>query len=237
MEGKVLSDEIYNTQNVYMAVPFLSNIQKKLLEKVYDKKYEVKGKRVIVVGGGDTAMDCVRTSVREGASNVQCVYRRNESSMPGSKKEVAAAKEEGVEFVYFSTPKNFVATPEGKVIGINFVKTELATSQYGRADVREVPGSEHVLEADVFILALGFNNEKLRFLQENGVATNEWGAIAVQQGQETSKTRVFAGGDAVRGADLVVTAALDGREAAMQILEQIFAREGAAPVGAVTAKA
>ncbi|MGB0524719.1 MAG: glutamate synthase subunit beta [Flammeovirgaceae bacterium] len=223
MEGKVLNDEGYQSKNIYMAVPFLTNIQKKLEAKQFDKKYDVKGKRVIVIGGGDTAMDCVRTSIREGATRVQCVYRRDETNMPGSQKEVKAAKEEGVEFVFMTSPKNFVADKAGNVTGMKFVKTELSEpAAEGRQRVNEIEGSEHIMEADVIILALGFNHEKFKFLEDAGVALDEWGAIQVNAQGETTKTGVYAGGDVVRGADLVVTAALDGREAAMNILERIL---------------
>jgi glutamate synthase (NADPH/NADH) small chain len=226
MEGRVLGYEGYNADNVYMAVPFLTNIQKKIEERPYDKKYQVTGKRVLVIGGGDTAMDCVRTSVREKAAHVMCVYRRDEANMPGSRKEVAAAKEEGVEFVYQTTPKSFVADADGKVLGMKFVRTQLgAPGPDGRAEMEEVPGSEFVQEADVIVLALGFNNEKLGFLAENGIETNKWGGIITDKTGQTSKPRVYAGGDASRGADLVVTAALDGREAAMQIMEALLQQE------------
>lgn len=226
MSGKVLDNESYQSDRIYMAVPFLTNIQKKLEEKTFDKKYDVKGKKIIVIGGGDTAMDCVRTSVRQGAAQVQCVYRRDEINMPGSRKEVEAAKEEGVEFVFLTTPKNFVADPEGNVTGMKFIKTTLSEAdESGRQRVQEVEDSEHVMEADVIILALGFNNEKFKFLTEYGIELDEWGAIKVNDAGETTKENVFAGGDVVRGADLVVTAALDGREAAMHILEKILQEE------------
>ena len=223
MAGRVLDNESYNTDNIYMSVPFLTNIQKKLEDKIYDRKYDVKGKKVMVIGGGDTAMDCVRTSIRQGAKSVQCVYRRNESNMPGSRKEVKAAKEEGVEFVFQTTPKSFVANEEGEVVGMKFSKTRLVQLEASeRAKVEEIPNSEHTLEADVIILALGFSNEKLAFFTENGIEVEAWGAIKVSEEGETSVPNVFAGGDAVRGADLVVTAALDGREIAIKMLERIL---------------
>jgi len=223
MAGKVLDNESYNTDNIYMAVPFLTNIQKKLEERTFDKKYDVAGKSVLVIGGGDTAMDCVRTSVRQSAKSVKCVYRRDEENMPGSRKEVKAAKEEGVEFIYHTTPKNFVADDAGKVLGMKFANTELqAVEGSERAKVVEVPQSEHIIEADVVILALGFNNEKLKFFVENNIALEPWGAIKVDEYGETSVPNVFAGGDATRGADLVVTAALDGREIALKMLERIL---------------
>jgi len=222
-EGRVLDYEAYNDDNIYMAVPFLTNIQKKLEELPFDKKFEVSGKNVMVIGGGDTAMDCVRTSVREGAASVKCVYRRDEASMPGSRKEVKSAKEEGVEFIFNTTPKNFVAEKGKNVKGVSYVKTELVyTENNNRGKIVELEGTEHVIEADVIILALGFSNQKIEFLEKNDIQLNEWGAIIVDEKQQTSLDRVFAGGDTTRGADLVVTAALDGREAANHILDAIF---------------
>ncbi len=187
MAGRVLDSETYNTDNIYMSVPFLTNIQKKIEERTHDKKYNVNGKKVIVIGGGDTAMDCVRTSVREGAHQIQCVYRRDEINMPGSRKEVKAAKEEGVEFIFQTTPKSFVSDESGKVVGMKFVKTKLSEAdESGRQKVEEIPNSEHVIEADVMILALGFSNEKLKFFTENNIELEEWGAVKVNEEGETS---------------------------------------------------
>ena len=221
-EGKVLSYDSYNTSNIYMAVPFLTNVQRRLLGKNFDSKFNVAGKQVLVIGGGDTAMDCVRTSVREGAAGVKCVYRRDEANMPGSKKEVKAAKEEGVEFIFNTQPKNFMADEEGNVLGMKFVQTEPDhTSSYERAWFKEVAGSEHVILGDVIILALGFNTEQLKFLNEGGVRSNRMGGIITDNFMQTTREGVFAGGDAVRGADLAVNAALDGREAAMNIIRHL----------------
>ncbi len=222
LQGRVLDQESYNTPNLYMAVPYLTNAQKIITEQPYDKKYHVAGKHVIVIGGGDTAMDCVRTSLRLGASRVQCLYRRDEANMPGSRKEVQAAKEEGVEFIYQKSPKRLLSDDRGWLVGAEFVDTQLVPQPDGRDRVEEVEGSERVWSADVIILALGFKNERLPFLEENGIALNEWGAIQVDEHQQTTKTGVFAGGDGVRGADLAVTAALDGREAALHIIDFIF---------------
>ncbi len=225
-EGKVLNYEGYNMFNVYMAVPFLTNIQKKLLGKKSDAKYKVEGKDVLVIGGGDTAMDCVRTSIREGAESVKCIYRRDEANMPGSRKEVKAAKEEGVEFIFNIMPKNFVASARGTIMGMNFVKTRLTeNSGNARATFEEVPETEHIIEGDIIILALGFNHEQLVFLNENGISTNRLGAIITDEKMQTTREGVFAGGDAVRGADLVVNAALDGREAAMAMIEYVYGKE------------
>ncbi len=222
-EGKLLSYENYNTHNIYMAVPFLTNIQMKLLGKKHDAKYNVTGKDVLVIGGGDTAMDCVRTSVREGANSVKCIYRRDEENMPGSRREVKSAKEEGVEFIFNTAPKNFVANARGNIMGMNFVKTALTQNgQPGRASFEELSKTEHAIDGDIIILALGFNIEQLQFLNENGIRTNRLGGIITNEKMQTTRDGVFAGGDAVRGADLVVNAALDGREAAMAIAEYVL---------------
>eukprot|EP01025_Chloroclados_australasicus_P056846 TRINITY_DN70711_c0_g1_i1.p1 TRINITY_DN70711_c0_g1~~TRINITY_DN70711_c0_g1_i1.p1 ORF type:complete len:193 (+),score=38.70 TRINITY_DN70711_c0_g1_i1:54-581(+) len=171
-------------------------------------------------------MDCVRTSVREGAEKVHCVYRRGEADMPGSRKEVKSAKEEGVEFLFFNSPKSFVADDKGMITGMKLIQTELIPGKDGgRGRIIELDGSEQIMHADVIILALGFNNQKVEFLEKNGIELNDWGAIKVDENQQTTKEGVYAGGDTTRGADLVVTAALDGREAAYKILEKIFDEE------------
>lgn len=225
-EGRVLSHEGYNSDNVYMAVPFLTNIQKKLLEKPYDPKYSVEGKSIMVIGGGDTAMDCVRTCVRAGAKDVKCVYRRDEENMPGSTKEVKAAKEEGVQFVFNTAPKNFIADKEGNILGMKLVDTIIEKgTKSERGKVVEVKNSEYNMEADIIILALGFNHQQIDFLNKNGIETNQYGAVVVDENMQTTQKNIFAGGDAVRGADLAVNAALDGREAAMKITAYIHEKQ------------
>jgi glutamate synthase (NADPH) small chain len=222
-EGKVLNYEGYNSDAVFMAVPFLTQVQQKLLGKKFDAKYNVAGKNVVVIGGGDTAMDCVRTSIREEANSVKCIYRRDEANMPGSSKEVKAAKEEGVQFLFNTMPKNFMADEKGNINGMKFVQTELKqNTSGGRAEFALVEDSEFVLDADVIILALGFNNQQIEFLAKNGIETDKYGAIVVDETMQTTRKGVFAGGDAVRGADLAVNAALDGREAALKIMEFVF---------------
>lgn len=222
LQGRVLDGKAYNTPNLYMAVPFLTNAQKQITEQPYDKKYHVAGKHVMVIGGGDTAMDCVRTSLRLGARQVECIYRRDEKNMPGSRKEVQAAKEEGINFVYLKSPKRLLADSKGWLVGAEFVDTQLIPQENGRDKVEEIPGTESVWSADVVILALGFTNEKAPFLTENGIELNAWGAIKTDENQQTTRIGVFAGGDNVRGADLAVTAALDGREAAFRIIEMLL---------------
>jgi len=211
-----------DAKGAMMAMDFLVNIQKKLFGDPYDKDKEVKEKSVVVIGGGDTAMDCVRTAIREGAKKAVCVYRRDEQSMPGSRKEVKNAKEEGAEFVYNAAPTRVLTDDEGRVVGVEFVKTISTVDKSGKRKLEIVKNSEFTMEADVVIFALGFENTPLEFLAQHGIETNEWGAIKVNEAYETTKPGVFAGGDCYRGAHLVVTAAYDGREAAKSIVYKVL---------------
>lgn len=222
-QGKVLNYEGYNSNNIFMATSFLTNIQKKLLAKPFDKKYNVIGKNVIVIGGGDTAMDCVRTCIRESAASVKCIYRRDEANMPGSKKEVKAAKEEGVTFIFNTTPKHFIANAQNEIMGMQFMRTQQnEPDATGRIAFTEVANSEHSIEADIIILALGFDAEQLQFLKDNNITINQYGNVIVNEDRQSSNEKIFAGGDIVRGADLAVNAALDGREAAYKIAEYVM---------------
>jgi glutamate synthase (NADPH/NADH) small chain len=209
-------------ENSFTAMGFLTAIQRKEFNTNYDKKYEVKDKRVVVVGGGDTAMDCLRTSIREGAKSVTCAYRRDVQNMPGSKKEYHNSVEEGAEFEFNASPKEVVLDDDGKLIGIKMIKTKLgAKDESGRQRMEEVKGSEYVINADIVIFALGFNPQIPKFLAENGIQTNSWGGVIVNEKYETTTPGIFAGGDCYRGADLVVTAAYDGREAAKAIISSL----------------
>jgi glutamate synthase (NADPH/NADH) small chain len=176
------------------------------------------GKAVVVVGGGDTAMDCVRTSIRQGARSVKCLYRRDRANMPGSAREVAHAMEEGVEFIYLSAPKAF--TGNGRVAGVSAHRMHLGMADAsGRQTPIVMPGSDFTLEADLVIKALGFDAEDLHeTLAEPGLDLQAWGTIKVAWPDgATSLPGVFAAGDIVRGASLVVWAIRDGREAAAAI--------------------
>ncbi|MEF3191806.1 MAG: glutamate synthase subunit beta [Campylobacterales bacterium] len=207
-----------DAENVFMAIDFLTAIQKKLFGEASDAKYDVKGKNVVVIGGGDTAMDCLRTSIREGARSVRCLYRRDAANMPGSRKEYKNAIEEGAEFIFNVAPKALVVDENGHVVMVKMVKTELGEpDEKGRRRIVEVAGSEFDVEADVVIMALGFSPETPSFLAQSGIVFNSWGGIVVDARGMTSRPGVFAGGDAVRGADLVVNAAYDGREVAANI--------------------
>ena len=207
---------------VTLALPFLIANARRLLGSgpADDPLLDLKDKRVVVLGGGDTAMDCVRTSVRLGAASVSCVYRRDEANMPGSRREVKNAKDEGVEFLFNRQPlairaqnSNGGASQAGAV---TVVETRLgAADANGRQVAETVPDSESELAADVVILAFGFRPSPASWLAEHGVALEKDGRIKVGPGlpYQTSNPKIFAGGDNVRGADLVVTAVHDGRAA------------------------
>ena len=213
-----------DAKGCYLAMDYLVDIQKKLFEEERENPIEVKGKRVVVIGGGDTAMDCVRTSLREQASSVKCLYRRDAHNMPGSKKEYINAKEEGVEFEFYCSPKEILKDENGAVIGVEMVKTRLGEPDTsGRQRVEEIPSSEFTVPADVVIFALGFDPVSYPFLSENGIETDKWNGIIVDENYETTKAGVYAGGDCHRGADLVVTAVRDGREAAKAMVKKFRA--------------
>ncbi len=204
------------------ALPFLiSNINRVMgFEKDADDFIDMKDLKVVVLGGGDTAMDCVRTSIRHGADDVKCVYRRDEANMPGSMREVANAKEEGVEFLWNRQPIEIVG--DGKVEGVKVVTTQLGEpDERGRRRPEPVPGSEEVIPADRVVIAFGFRPSPAAWLSDFSVDVNSWGGITADQNKhkfQTSNDKIFAGGDMVRGSDLVVTAVFEGREAAEGIL-------------------
>lgn len=215
-----------NGKNVFLAIEFLKNIQQKHFEEQYDQKFEVTGKNVVVIGGGDTAMDCIRTSLREGASSVKCLYRRDMINMPGSRKEFKNAKEEGAEFIFNASPKEVLLNSEGEVIGVEMLKTLLSQKDAsGRQRVEIVDESEFRVDADIVIFALGFDQVNPNFLSENGIETNKWGELIADDNLECSKAFVFTGGDCYRGSDLVVTAAEDGKIAAHAIAKKLFGSE------------
>ena len=181
-------------------------------------RFSAKGKNVVVVGGGDTAMDCVRTSIRQGAQSVTCLYRRNRQNMPGSQREVANATEEGVTFEWLSNPEAFLGNE--KVKAVRAVRMRLgAPDPSGRQSPVVVEGSQFTLKADLVIKALGFDPEDLPVLfQCPDLVTTRWGTLKTDiRTFMTSVDGVFAAGDIVRGASLVVWAIRDGRDAAEQI--------------------
>ena len=222
-KGKKAGLKGEDAPNVYLAMDFLVNIQKKIFDESIEKNIDVKDKNVVVIGGGDTAMDCVRTSLREKAKSVKCLYRRDAYNMPGSKKEYVNAKEEGVEFEFYVAPKQLIIDESGCVVSVEMIKTKLSQpDESGRQKVEEVAGSNYFVDADVVILALGFDMQEYSFLASNGIETDKWGQILVDSNYETTKSGVYAGGDCHRGADLVVTAVRDGREAAKAIVAKLL---------------
>jgi glutamate synthase (NADPH/NADH) small chain len=222
-QGRVANLEGSEAKNTYLAMEFLTNIQKKLFGELYDTNIDVQDKKVVVIGGGDTAMDCVRTSLREKAQSVECLYRRDAENMPGSKKEYINAKEEGVEFTFYVAPKAIISNENGEVTGVKMIETKLGEPDAsGRQSVVEVEGSEFMVDADVVIYALGFDPVKYDFLASHGIELDRWDGIIVNENFETTKAGIYAGGDCHRGADLVVTAAFDGREAAKAISKKLL---------------
>ncbi len=223
MKGGFPGEEL---SGVYDALPFLvANVNRNLgFEKDAKDFISVEGQRVVVLGGGDTAMDCNRTSIRQGAESVSCVYRRDEENMPGSRREVANAKEEGVRFQFNRQPIEVVGN--GKVEGIKVVSTQLGEpDENGRRRPEVIPGSEEIIPADVVLVAFGFQPSPESWFSDHDVKVNSWGGVEAPEEQtykfQTTNPKVFAGGDMVRGSDLVVTAIWEGREAAEGILDYL----------------
>ena len=190
---------------------------------------DAEGKNVVVIGGGDTAMDCVRTAVRQGAKSVKCLYRRDRANMPGSQREVENAEEEGVQFEWLTAPKGY--TGDGSVSGVRAVRMRLgAPDVTGRQTPEEVAGSDETLKADLAIKALGFEPEDLpKLWGTDGLEVTRWGTIKADfRTKQTSLPSVYAVGDIVRGASLVVWAIRDGREAADAIMDQFNAASAVA---------
>ena len=212
--------------NVFKALDYLISSTNRLLKIEQDKEkfINLKGKNVIVLGGGDTAMDCNRTAVRQGAKSVKCLYRRDEKNMPGSKREVTNAKEEGVEFEFNIQPIEIIG--DGKVEGIKVVRTELGEPDHnGRRVPIPIPGSELIIEADAVIIAFGFRASPADWFKDFNINTQNNGLVLAAEEQQykfqTSNNKIFSGGDMVRGSDLVVTAIWEGREAAKSIIEYV----------------
>ncbi|HFE37038.1 MAG TPA: glutamate synthase small subunit [Gammaproteobacteria bacterium] len=210
----------------HKALPYLiSNTNHVMDYKIEGNRFvDLKGQHVIVLGGGDTAMDCNRTAVRQKANSVTCVYRRDEANMPGSKREVANAKEEGVEFLFNRQPVEIVGT--NKVEGLKVVTTKLGEAdENGRQRPVVIEGSEEILPADAVIVAFGFQPSPSDWFSDFNIKIDNRGRVTAAETSEykfqTSNPKVFAGGDMVRGSDLVVTAVFEGREAAQGILDYL----------------
>ncbi len=217
-------------ENIFPAMDFLTASNKKGLgDKVelFDKGIlNAEGKDVVVIGGGDTAMDCVRTSVRQKAKSVKCLYRRDKNNMPGSAREVLNAEEEGVEFVWLSSPKEFIG--KNKVEKLLVSKIELGEpDESGRRRPEVKDGSDFEIKADMVIKALGFDPEDLpKLFGSKDLFVTKWGTIKSDfNTMETNLKGVFAAGDIVRGASLVVWAIKDGRDAASSIKKYLEAKE------------
>ena len=211
---------------VYDALPFLIANVNRLMGFEQDEAdfISMEGKKVVVLGGGDTAMDCVRTSIRQQAESVTCAYRRDELNMPGSRREVTNAREEGVNFMFNCQPVEVIADNRGKAMGIKFVETRLGEpDEKGRRRPEPLEGSEQILEADAIIMAFGFKPNPAPWFEQFDIKLADWGGVIAPEEQEfgfqTSNPKVFAGGDMVRGSDLVVTAIWEGRQAAEGILD------------------
>ncbi len=223
MKGGFPGEDLHG---VFEALPFLvSNANRVLrIEQETGDFIDMRGQRVIVLGGGDTAMDCNRTSVRQGARSVTCVYRRNEANMPGSRREVANAREEGVRFMWNRQPIEIVG--HGRVEGIKVVQTRMgAPDARGRRRPEVVVGSEEIVPADCVLVAFGFRPSPAPWFQDFGIETDGRGQVTAYGNAEykfqTTNPKIFAGGDMVRGSDLVVTAVFEGREAAEGILDYL----------------
>ena len=208
--------------NIFPAMEFLTASNKKGLgdkvELFDDGTLDGEGKDIVVIGGGDTAMDCVRTSIRQKAKSVKCLYRRDKENMPGSAREVANAEEEGVEFVWLSSPKKFIGTNKVKSLIIDKIKLG-EPDDSGRRKPEVQKNSEFNIKADIVIKALGFDPEDLPKLFDcEGLQVTKWGTLKTDfETMETNLQGVFAAGDIIRGASLVVWAIKDGREAAISI--------------------
>ncbi len=223
----------YDLKNIFPAMKFLTASNRKGLgDKVKDfdsGKLNAENKNVVVIGGGDTAMDCVRTAVRQNAKSVKCLYRRDRENMPGSAREVHNAEEEGVEFIWLSSPKKFNGLSHVSSVSVNKMKLGEVDSS-GRKKPELLSDSEFEIKADMVIEALGFDPEDLPILfQAKDLSISKWGTLKINlKSFETNLPGVFAAGDIVRGASLVVWAIRDGREAAVSInnyLEQKLSKK------------
>ncbi len=219
-----------NLQNIFPAMQFLTASNKKGLgDKVelFDNgTLNAKGKNVVVIGGGDTAMDCVRTAVRQKAKSVKCLYRRDKNNMPGSAREVGNAEEEGVEFIWLTSPKQFIGKQKISEVEVNKMKLGEPDSS-GRKKPEIKAGSEFKIPADIVIKSLGFDPEDIpKLFDTHELAVSKWGTIKIDlTSMQTNLDGVFAAGDIVRGASLVVWAIRDGRDAAKQIEKYLQERQ------------
>lgn len=219
VRGGIPGEEL---SGVHEALPYLvSNIYRDMkLDGAPGPYVNLEGKQVVVLGGGDTGMDCNRTAIRQGAASVSCAYRRNEQNMPGSRREVFNSKEEGVNFLFNQQPLEIVGTD--RVTGVKLIETILGDPDAGgRRRPEPVAGTEQIITADAVIIAFGFRPSPADWFASAGIGTMLNGRVRVdsigKHSFQTTNPKVFAGGDMVRGSDLVVTAVFEGREAAAGI--------------------
>jgi glutamate synthase (NADPH/NADH) small chain len=210
--GRGARMENENADGVYRVMEILTKCR---WGAIHHEDNPLEGKDIVVIGGGDSAMDGLRTSLRSNARSATCVYRRDETNMPGSKKEVINAREEGGVFNFYSSPKEIITDENNKVKGIICQRTELGEpDQGGRQRVQIIEGSEFEIKCDIIILALGFDNKKFPWYETANIKSGKWGEITVNEEQRTSNPKIFAGGDGARGASLAVNATVDGKKAA-----------------------
>lgn len=211
-------------RGIYAATEFLvrGNLRSAQLPEHMRERLDI-GKDVVVIGGGDTSMDCVRTAVRLGAERVTCVYRRTEAEMLGRQEEREHARQEGVEFQWLTIPLRFLGDDDGRLTGVECQRMDLGEpDESGRRRPVPMPHSEFVIPADTVAIAIGYNADPIIKEAAPGVSTNRWNLVEVHpETYMTSRPGVFAGGDNVNGADLVVTALADGRRAASAIDEYL----------------
>jgi len=211
-----------NLKNIFPAMEFLTASNRKGLgdkvEMFDNGTLDTKEKDVIVIGGGDTAMDCVRTSIRQKAKSVKCIYRRDKENMPGSAREVLNAEEEGIEFIWLSSPKEFKGSDKVESLVVDRIKLG-EPDESGRRKPLIQKNSEFEIKADIIIKALGFDPEELpKLFDEEKLQVTKWGTIKADfDTMETNISGVFAAGDIIRGASLVVWAIKDGRDVAISI--------------------
>jgi glutamate synthase (NADPH/NADH) small chain len=205
--------------NIYQATEFLvrGNLEPEQLPASMREPLDVEGKNVLVVGGGDTSMDCVRTAIRLGATSVTCMYRRTEAEQKGREEERKHAREEGVQFNYLTVPVRFTGV-NGAVSSAECLRMQLGDpDESGRRSPVPIKGSEFTLPVDIVVLAIGYSPDDMMERTTPGLRTTRWKTVRVDEDYQTTRPGVFAGGDNVNGADLVVTAMADGRRAAIAI--------------------
>ena len=215
-KGRKAGIENEEAKGIHQVMELLTQTQKNLFDHALQKSI-LKNKHVVVIGGGDSAMDALRTAIRHKAKSVTCVYRRDEKSMPGSHAEVINAKEEGVQFLFNHIPQKAITDENDHVIALDVVETYMDEN----GTLQTKPETRRSIPANSVILALGFEAKRFDFYDELGLLVGKSNTLIVNEHKETSHPFIFAGGDVVRGANLVVNAALDGRTAAVAIARKL----------------